>query len=234
MTVLFGIPTLSGFDRACNLARQAVAAGAEALIVNNGRESIAASSVIFDEDRIEVVTPTRNLGVAPSWNLILRAAAERDAIVVIANDDIAFGAYAIAELVWRVESYTELGLSHQLLCGPKMHVFSFFAMDARRALAEIGEFDEQFWPAYWEDNDYEHRLRIAGLALEHVPHDVLGFEHDGSRTTRDADPETRAWLKRCYENSRQLYRAKWGGTPPHGELYLEPYNATRLRGDNDR
>lgn len=49
--------------------------------------------------------------------------------------------------------------------------WSCFALTAR-AVREVGTFDENIFPVYFEDQDYEWRLHRAGLASDHI-RDVL-------------------------------------------------------------
>ena len=72
----------------------------------------------------------------------------------------------------------------------------------------IGGFDEQFSPAYFEDMDLSWRLANAKVAFGKLPEKLI--EHD-AHSTLDDNPMN----KTIYENSRSLFAAKWDrGTEP--------------------
>lgn len=84
----------------------------------------------------------------------------------------------------------------------------------------IGEVDELFFPAYFEDNDYHYRLKTAGIkAIVYPP---AMFYHYGSRTQNEATkiPVVTGSL---FEGNRTKYAEKWGGVPG-SERFVTPYN----------
>jgi GT2 family glycosyltransferase len=94
--------------------------------------------------------------------------------------------------------------------------FSAFMMGVN-GWKEIGEFDEIFEPAYYEDNDYHYRIKLAGkIAITHPP---AMFYHYGSRTQMEAlgRPLTESG------NQHAQYIRKWGGSP-NAEKYNLPFN----------
>lgn len=81
----------------------------------------------------------------------------------------------------------------------------------------IGEMDEIFHPAFYEDNDYHYRMQLAGLpAIVYPP---AMFYHYGSRTQLEAlgRPLTDS------SNQHAQFIRKWGGDPTK-EVYKTPYN----------
>jgi len=99
--------------------------------------------------------------------------------------------------------------------------FSAFMISAQ-AWRIIGEMDELYFPAYFEDNDIHYRMKLVGLpAIVHPP---AMFYHYGSRTQNEADEKgTPIVSSPMFENSRALYVKKWGGVPGD-EKYETPYN----------
>src|ERR1041385_5581337 len=61
--------------------------------------------------------------------------------------------------------------------------FSGFMID-RRCWEKVGVFDENFKPAYYEDNDYHYRINLARLKAIVLPTSL--FYHYGSRTNLEA------------------------------------------------
>ena len=94
--------------------------------------------------------------------------------------------------------------------------FSAFMID-RKCWETIGEFDELFHPAYYEDNDYHYRMKLAGLAALTYPPAM--FFHWGSATQLEAlgRPLTNS------ANNHAYYVRKWGGDPGH-EVFRTPLN----------
>lgn len=99
--------------------------------------------------------------------------------------------------------------------------FSAF-MVSKECWEIVGEFDEIFAPAYFEDNDYHYRMRLLGiLAITYPP---AMFYHFGSRTQHEANEKgTPIVSGALFENNRAFYVRKWGGIPG-AEVYERPYN----------
>lgn len=108
---------------------------------------------------------------------------------------------------------------------PPHPCFSAFALN-KECWDTVGEFDEVFAPAYFEDNDYHYRIQLAGLlAILHPP---AMFYHFGSRTQMEANENGRAMVPSpMFENNRAAYIKKWGGMPSQ-EKFEHPYNDSSL------
>ena len=97
------------------------------------------------------------------------------------------------------------------------------------AIEAIGYFDQNFWPAYFEDADYFRRLELSGIPT--LWDERILLEHNRSQTIR-AD----FLLKRLHDErtrrNEQYYIRKWGGlrgwggpdAPPGQELFTHPFN----------
>ncbi len=97
--------------------------------------------------------------------------------------------------------------------------FSAF-MVSRACWEAIGEFDELFAPAYFEDNDYHYRMKLMEIPAVVLP--AAMFYHYGSRTQNEAEgvPIVSGGM---FENNRAFYAKKWGGIPGQ-EKFKTPYN----------
>ena len=98
--------------------------------------------------------------------------------------------------------------------------FSCYCVD-RRLFEIVGEFDDAFVPAYFEDNDMHRRIRLAGYeGASWAP-----FYHYGS-TTRNTTPEREQEINgrggRFLAN-RDYYIRKWGGMPG-SETFTRPFD----------
>lgn len=84
----------------------------------------------------------------------------------------------------------------------------------------VGDFDENFTPAYFEDNDYHRRVNLLGLRAEGVKAAVM--YHYGSQT-QNHSPKKPVVPPPLFVRNRQYYVSKWGGEPGH-ETYDTPFN----------
>lgn len=99
--------------------------------------------------------------------------------------------------------------------------FSAF-MVSQAGWEEVGEFDEAFAPAYFEDNDYHRRINLSGMMA--VAHPAAMFYHYGSKTSQEAgEPGRPVMTSPQFEKNRAVYVGKWGGLPGQ-ETYEHPYN----------
>jgi len=96
--------------------------------------------------------------------------------------------------------------------------FSCF-MVKKETVEKVGWFDEKFFPAYFEDNDYHHRIKLAGL-LAYKSSRAL-FYHYGSRTIKGSE-EVKTKCNIGYSVNREYYKEKWGGEPVK-ETFKTPF-----------
>ena len=99
--------------------------------------------------------------------------------------------------------------------------FSAF-MISKGAWELIGEFDEIFYPAYFEDNDYHYRMDLLEIPAMVLP--TAMFYHYGSKTQNEANETGQPMVPGgAFENNRAEYVKKWGGVPT-AEKFKCPYN----------
>ncbi len=99
--------------------------------------------------------------------------------------------------------------------------FSAFMID-RECWEDVGEMDEVFAPAYFEDNDYHYRMKLTGkVAIVYPP---ALFYHYGSATQNEAQENGQPMVPSpAFEANRNAYAKKWGGVPCD-EKFEHPYN----------
>lgn len=90
----------------------------------------------------------------------------------------------------------------------------------RRAFDLAGRWDENFYPAYYEDTDWRRRLVLASgrpdpLAILDLPGDAR--DGHGYDTLRAAQPGR---LPIDFDALKAYYARKWGGCPPESEETL--------------
>lgn len=101
--------------------------------------------------------------------------------------------------------------------------FSCFCV-SRRLGQVIGRFDENYNPAYFEDNDTHRRIQLAGYEAGAL----APYWHFRNGTTR-TDPERAAAVQASFEKCKKYYCDKWGapydsGSPIGRETFLTPFN----------
>jgi GT2 family glycosyltransferase len=144
MRALVGIPTIS---RADLLLRnkpflEGLAPADEALVIDNGHQRI--------DINVPVIRPPKNLGVAGSWNAFMRRAFTGPRpydLLVLLQDDIIWDASRLAEAKRLLQAHPDV----DLFLSPFQ-----FAVQVHRPtnLKTIGLYDERFFPAWCEDDDY--------------------------------------------------------------------------------
>lgn len=164
------------------------------------------------------VRNSTNIGVAASWNQGLRWAFEHGNLAMLLNNDIELAPDAIERLLtWldegcEVVSINPVRSAKRLLTAGRRHLavlpldFSGVVL-SRRVVERVGWFDEQFWPAYYEDHDYEYRLYRAGVSRGRAL-DALAV-HYGSRTVIEGGVRLRGELAR----NRDYLASKYGRIP---------------------
>lgn len=185
------------------------------IILNNGNQLIRHSP------NVTVHHSPSNIGVAASWNFLCQQAfySLKNSYALVLNDDIqlASNEQAILELLKMMDSEVRKQQIREasFLChGPGgMNAFIIGVT----AFKLVGLFDEQFFPAYFEDNDYLYRMKLQGVPVEmsmRLKSSV--FVNSGSIAK---DPS----LNRRFDLNKQYYIAKWGG-PPGYECFKIPFN----------
>ena len=206
MKLIIGIPTINRAD----LLNETLAKyfedfkETEIFIVDNGNQEI-----ITREKNFVIYRPEKNLGVSGSWNTIMDYADKVSAThVIMLNDDIYLGKseQEINHIIklWKPE----------FLCSELNWCCFILSLDAYK---KTGAFDEKFFPAYFEDNDYFRRMLIAGVQM--VYNAMLNPVIFRNSMTIAKDQT----LNNNFENNRQYYISKWGGEPAK-ETFGTPFN----------
>jgi hypothetical protein len=98
-------------------------------------------------------------------------------------------------------------------------------------IAETGWFDENYRPAYFEDNDYYARVVLGGKECRYVHN--APFDHLGSQTIRH-DAEMAHHVRHWFGINRDYFARKWGVNQPAGDAagvrakyYATPFNSGR-------
>ena len=213
MTITLALPTLSQFDRAASCVWSALAGSAPPdrciVLDNSGGQCPPIPGA-------QIVLGRQPQSVARAWNDAATLAGGD--WLIISNDDIVFAPTAIAELIAVANANPRAAIVSPI----EGQRFACFLL-RWEAYQAIGPFDEQFSPGFYEDNDYHHRLMLAGwdspVALGAV------VEHFGSATMKAIPADEREMRHHdLFRANRKRFIKKWGGLPHDDGLYTEPYN----------
>jgi GT2 family glycosyltransferase len=219
------IPTLRRYDTLWGLVESACGSShvPDRIVVLDNGGGLPADAFFSAAPAVTVVKPGRNVGVATSWNYFLGAC---DDYLVISNDDVVLHRHCLRILVDAAEA-----APHELFFHPEPrdgHTYSLF-LQRKRSLELIGGYDENFWPAYFEDNDYSYRLRLAGYSTRHIA--GATYDHVGGATMQSlSDDEARCHTDH-FERNQRYYVCKWGG-PPGEERYTLPFGDLPSQGSS--
>ena len=204
-TLCLGIPTINRKDlleEALETYRQTFK-NRHIFIVDNGNQGFKdeGSHLVFWGNGT-------NIGVAAAWNLIVqRQSMLGYTHVLILNDDVILQkkAQEIEDFIQQnpADFYTGHGFYSFVI---PVHTFN-----------TIGGFDEKFYPAYYEDTDYQYRLQVAGAKT--IETDILLPEVLRKSKSGEKDKTLYDKVFEC----RRYYETKWGGAPSQ-EQYKTPFN----------
>lgn len=179
-----------------------------------------------DEEVRPIVIPNwvDNIGVSKGWNDGLRLAIDMGSeYAVVSNDDVILQRGTIHKIVMGLNDFdlvsamnTRDGVTYE---GYDEHPdFSCFAVKPEQFVEKFGWFDENFSPAYFEDNDMARRIIVAGGTYRR---DLsAGMFHRGSITQNMDGPVVTSPM---FERNRYYYVRKWGGWPG-SETFTSPFN----------
>ena len=208
--ITVGIPVVRRYDlveRCIETANAGTIKPDKILIVDNGGR--------FDikGDNIEVYRPEYNIGVAASWNYIVKHTKE---FRIITNDDIEFASDTIERVLEVYHRGSHFVCANQNLCN-----YSCFGIDDE-LITRVGLFDEGISPgyAYYEDNDYTYRMKLLGYSLSDAN---TAIKHVQSATLKQFNPMEQAEHWRRFSIAQSNYIHKWGGLPDR-EIYTIPWN----------
>lgn len=151
----------------------------------------------------------QNLGVAASWNLAAAAARRHG---------FSFVALISSSVVWN-QGLSQIGGCLEAIGDPArgmlMEPLAFHGQVWALSLFDrLGSFDENFWPGYYEDNDWVRRLELSGehTAANPIPKAELDVRCVDGWTARSQGPLGRSYGE-ILQSLQPYYLSKWGGLP---------------------
>lgn len=203
MKFAIGIPTLNRADLLLpSLKMYSNDFKEKIYVIDNGNQGIQSFA------NVEVITNKQNIGVAASWNVLCDKIFETADYALILNDDI-----YLRKTSLEIEMLINIRSNNFLRATPDWCAFII----SKKIYNKVGRFDECFFPAYYEDNSYEYRMKLKGVTMITSP-SLNPFIYNKSKTM-DKMPE----LQELAKNNKQLYIKMWGGEPKK-ETFKKPYN----------
>ncbi len=152
------------------------------------------------EDVLVVDNTVHNKGVAASWNDGIDHMRARDADwLIVMSASMRFGPPGGLDFVEHLEANPE---AHAIAATDVKGGWHFIAF-SRLALDTCGRFDQNFYPAYYEDIDYGTRLRF-GLEFNHPKVEIEAY-------CKSVGHGTRLGKVKCDDQPcRQYMLDKWG------------------------
>jgi len=203
-----GIPTLNRFDLLNESLQKYLLndfQNTKIYLIDNGNQIINIS-----HQNLFVLKVNRNLGVSASWNLLCSLIFNEHENALLLNDDIYFGKSEMNIINFLKEHQKEdFHVSY--------HNWSAFILP-KKTFEKIKGFDVNFYPAYFEDNDYHYRMKLQNMSYHQT--EELNCEIFRNSMTIQKDPT----INNNFEKNQEYYFNKWGGLPGC-ETYITPFNS---------
>jgi GT2 family glycosyltransferase len=203
-----GIPTLNRFDLlhpALLFYTRNDFPNTKIYIIDNGKQGIESQ---IKHPNIVVKEMEKNVGVATSWNLLCDMIFEQNDYALILNDDVYLG-----RKEWELDNLLS---NFKKPFYVTIQDWCSFVLP-KKTFKNVGRFDEEFYPAYYEDNDYAYRMSLQGYKPFEIPF-LNPFLYQASQTI-EKEPKIRELI----ESNKQRYIQKWGGLPKK-EKFKKPFN----------
>lgn len=178
-------------------------------VVDNGNQGL---DEFIHTENVELYIPSKNMGVAASWNFMLDKIFETHDFAIVMNDDIYWGAKEK-----QVEEFLNASMTHFCVCPMDWCLFII----SKELYKRVGKFDESFFPAYFEDNDYAYRMKQIGFSVRKSMF-LVPLIHRASQTM-----EKDSSVRKMFKDNKAKYIEKWGGEPLQ-EKFKNPYNAKKI------
>ena len=168
--------------------------------------------------------------VAASWNEGMRRAMDDGhKHAVITNDDVRFEPGALMHMYGSLKASGAVAVSANQNGERSVEQgyvtggidFFCFAVDMEQLIDRCGWFDENFIPAYFEDNDMAYRMRLARCNCFINPEAVVN--HVGSATQFLHGEDRGICSHFDFERNRAYYNYKWDAFGPGIEGTEHPY-----------
>ncbi len=181
------------------------------VVINNGKVGDLAEWHLENKDWL-IIELGFNYGVAGSWNLAPKIFG--DDMWLIINDDQEVQPGCLEKICKNSRSDVHINYVNPF------RAFDIFVW-TRKGVEEFGLFDENFYPAYYEDWEMRLRFEIGG-ADEHVLFDEsFPIKHGKPYPAGDAYMNM---LKKFDPINRDYFMRKWGVIGDKNPVFKTPFN----------
>lgn len=192
MIPVIGFATITRFDLAERLIASINYPVEHLVVVNNsGKQTWAPQKPDIVEKLWHIEVPY-GLGLVGAWNLVIKSTPYAPYWVLV-NDDAYFSENALETIEREVDTQA-LNFAHVDQTPWAAPIFG------EGCVEKAGLYDEAFYPVYFDDNDYERRIRNAGVEVKQLSARI----HHNPMTTRQdfLEQNRRTWAaneKRYHE-----------------------------------
>ena len=189
------VPTLNGHDRLQDMLESIDYPIDQVIVVDNGgtkHQWVKPDWV----DTLDVIRLPSNLGVAGSWNLGIKSSPFAPYWLIV-NDDVTFAPDSLARFAYEGEHVGTISL-----CADVSPWCAFTLGDS--VVDSVGLFDEVYYPAYFEDTDYAHRV-MEFMGEDAIYHTDIAVSHVNSATINSGFIEAN---HRTYLANQEMYANK--------------------------
>jgi GT2 family glycosyltransferase len=214
MIPVLGVPVLNRADLAARMVRSIDHPVRELVVVVNGPEDeiipLIRDAVETNPNILKVLwsRPGFNLGCGGSWNFIIRSRPAGPWWLIV-NADLTFGPGDLGRADTHMTEHGGFAMLFE---------YGAFCLD-NTTVDQVGWFDENYHPIYFEDRDYEHRLELAGIPAVRLD---TACHHDNSSTIH-SDSHYAARNNSTFQSNAEYFVKKWGNFPRQGNLWSQPY-----------
>ena len=168
---------------------------------------------------VNVISYREHIGCSAVWNrIILNAMASGHNAVIIVGSDTEFKDNFLEEWIEQFEN------GNYIFATTLDQGFNCFGLTLE-CIEKVGMFDENFFPAYFEDNDYWLRAKLSGVDIGDIG-DATKLEHYGSATIRK-NVQCNQANAFSFDLNQRYFWAKWGAhqDSPINKFYTTPFNS---------
>lgn len=192
MIPVLGFATLTRFDLAERLLASIDYSVEHLVIIDNSGTQSWNPSKPEKVNNLWLIRVPYGLGLVGAWNLIIKSTPYAPYWVLV-NDDAWFAMGALEIIAMDADPE---GLSFP-------HVVPDWSciVIGQKVVETVGLYDERFYPLYFDDNDYERRIRNADLPVKRI--DAI-VHHQNSSTLKGNEQKNAV----SFQNNQKLMTAK--------------------------
>lgn len=204
------VPVLANWDLGRRMLASVDVPVQRTVVVDNGRIGMRGD--------FETIRPILNLGFAGGINAAIAQTPDAE-WWMWSGVDVEFGTGDLTNIAHLMEDARGPRVVTGDRSDERLLRFAYAAVN-RECIEAVGLLDEwSYYPAYFDDDDYEYRCRQGGVSWVTYNGQI---RHERSATIR-TDAAAAAGNARTFPENHARYVAKWGG-PPGSERFSRPWD----------